>query len=257
MTIPEMVKKFTEGEIKEKVVKITVPEGFTNEKIIRLVREKEPAIADEFEEIVTCKCLGQASCECDRFSEKYDFLAQIPRGVDMEGYLFPDTYFISPEETGATLVSKFLNNFNKKFTDEFEAQMKEKGKSYHEIMTMASIIEREVKTDADRKIVSGIFWNRLEDKHPLQSCATLAYFLGIDKPQFSYEDTQIDSPYNTYTNPGMPPGPISNPGLPSIEAALYPQETDYYYFLSDAETGEIIYAETLEEHNANKARHGL
>ncbi len=257
MTIPEMVEKFTRGKVKEKVVKITVPEGFTNEKIIKLVKEREPSIADEFEEIVTCKCLGQAECECDRFSQKYDFLAQIPKGVDMEGYLFPDTYFISPEETGSTLVSKFLNNFKKKYSEDFVAQMEKRDKSYHEIMTMASIIEREVRTDEDRKVVSGIFWNRVEDSYPLQSCATLAYFLGVDKPQFSYEDTQIESPYNTYVNAGMPPGPISNPGLPSIEAALYPEETDYYFFLSDAETGEIIYSETLEEHNANKDRHGL
>ena len=122
---------------------------------------------------------------------------------------------------------------------------------------MASIIEREVKTDMDRKIVSGLFWNRIANGTPLQSCATLAYFMKIDKPQFSYEDTQVESPYNTYTNAGLPPGPISNPGKASIKAAIYPQETDYYYFLSDSETGEIIYSKTLEEHNQNKIEHGL
>ncbi len=105
--------------------------------------------------------------------------------------------------------------------------------------------------------VSGIFWNRLGDDFPLQSCATLAYFLDVDKIQFSIEETKIESPYNTYINPGLPPGPISNPGIASIRAAANPQDSEYYYFLNDAETGEIVFSRTNEEHAANKIKHGL
>lgn len=257
MTIGEMVEKFNAGKIVLKTVKLTIPEGYTNKKIVNVLREKKPSIASDFEKIVNCKCLNEENCQCDQFSGKYEILKQIPKGVDMEGYLFPDTYFIDETETGATLVSKFLNNFNNKVDKDLRKSINQQGKTLHEIVTMASIIEREVKTDKDRKIVSGIFWDRMKDDFPLQSCATLAYFLDVDKPQFSYEETQIESEYNTYRYPGMPPGPISNPGIASIDAAVFPEQTDYYYFLSNPETGKIFYSKDLDEHNQKKVENGL
>jgi len=257
MKIGEMVEKFKAGKIIDKTVKLTIPEGFTNKKIIQALEAKRPDIADEFAKIISCKCLNDNECECDVFSKKYPALAQIPSGVDMEGYLLPDTYFIDEEETGATLVSKFLNNFNKKVDQTLLAEINRQGKTLHEVITMASIIEREAKTDEDRKIVSGIFWDRLGDEFPLQSCATLAYFMGVDKPQFSLEETQVDSPYNTYRYPGLPPGPISNPGIAAIRAAIYPQQTDYYYFLSNPDTGKMFYSKDLDEHNQKKLENGL
>jgi len=113
---------------------------------------------------------------------------------------------------------------------------------------MASLIEKEVATDEDRKIVSGIFWKRLKNHYPLQSCATVAYALGVDKWRYSVNDTQIESPYNTYKYIGLPAGPISNPGLSAIKAAIYPQESDYNYFLSKPD-GETVFSRTLREHN--------
>ncbi len=257
MTIAQIVDKFEGGKVKNEISKLTVPEGFTNQKIINLLREKKPEIADEFMEIVQCKCLNQTNCECDKFSKKYDFLAQIPSGVDMEGYLFPDTYFIDKDETGASLVSKFLNNFNKKIDASLLAKIEASGKSLHDVITLASIVEREVPTEEDAKMVAGVFENRINTGMALESCATLAYFQGVDKRQFSYEDTRVESPYNTYINTGLPPGPISNPGLTSIKATVEPTETDYIFFLSDFETGETIYSKTLDEHVANKNKHGL
>jgi UPF0755 protein len=257
MTIGEMVAMFSDGKIIEKTVKLTIPEGFTNKKIIAALEKKRPELVAEFSKIVSCKCLNESECDCDQFSQKHEALQQIPAGVDMEGYLFPDTYFIDDEETGATMVSKFLNNFDKKVNQELRKEIIAQGKTLHEIITMASIIERETRTDEDRKIVSGIFWDRLRDDFPLQSCATLAYFLDVDKMQFSYEETQIESPYNTYRYPGMPPGPIANPGIASIKAAVYPQQTEYYYFLSNPETGKMFYSVDLEEHNRKKAENGL
>lgn len=257
MTIPNIVEKFTGGKVKVEILKLTVPEGFTNKKIIALVQDKKPAIAEEFEKIVSCKCLGKEVCECDKFSKKYDFLAQIPEGIDMEGYLFPDTYFIDKEETGATLVSKFLNNFKKKVDSDLMERIVKSGESLHEVITLSSVVEREVPTEKDAKMVAGVFRNRLEVGMALESCATLAYFQGVDKRQFSYEDTRVESPYNTYVNPGLPPGPISNPGLTSIKATIEPTDSDFIFFLSDFKTGETFYSKTLDEHNTNKVNHGL
>jgi UPF0755 protein len=122
---------------------------------------------------------------------------------------------------------------------------------------MASIIEREANKDEDRKIISGIFWNRIKIGQALQSCATVSYVLGENKKQFSYEETRVNSPYNTYINPGLPPGPINNPGLLAIKASIYPQESSYHYFLNNPQNGETIFSKTLEEHNLNKAKVGL
>jgi len=113
---------------------------------------------------------------------------------------------------------------------------------------------KEVKTNEDKVIVSGIFWKRIENNMPLQSCATIAYILGIDKAQYTREDTRVKSPYNTYLNLGLPFGAISNPGLSSIKAALEPQKTDYWYFLNTSD-GTIIYSRTAEEHAQNKTKY--
>ncbi|MEI8361556.1 MAG: endolytic transglycosylase MltG, partial [bacterium] len=121
-----------------------------------------------------------------------------------------------------------------------------------EIVTMASVIEKEVRKTADMKIVSGIFWNRLANKQRLESCATLAYILGVNKEQYSLADTKIDSPYNTYQNFGLPIAPIANPGLKAIEAAIYPTKTNYNFFLTAATTGQTIFSSTFAEHVKNK-----
>jgi len=189
----------------------------------------------------------------------YDFIKNIPAGTSLEGYLFPDTYFVGEKESGETLVDKFLNNFQKKVVTKIsaDADLANQPETLHEIITLASIVEREAKTKEDRRIIAGIFKRRLADHYPLQSCATLAYALGVDKKQFSLEDTKVDSPYNTYRFVGLPPGPIANPGLDAILAAIHPQESDYYYFLSNLQTGKIIYSKTAEEHNSNKRKNGL
>jgi UPF0755 protein len=257
MSIGEIMEKFTKGEIIPQIVKLTIPEGFTNKKVVERLKEKKPELANDFEAIVNCKCINQPQCVCDLFSDKYDFIKQLSSGIDLEGYLFPDTYFIDKEDTAQILVAKFLGNFNRQVDSSLRQEITDQGKTLNEIVTMASIIEKEAKTEQDRKMVSGVFWNRIRDDHPLQSCATLAYILGIDKVQYSYEDTQIQSPYNTYLNSGLPPGPVANPGLAAIRAAVYPEKSDYYYFLSDPVSGTIIYSKTIEEHNSNKDKFGL
>ncbi|MDA3815161.1 MAG: endolytic transglycosylase MltG, partial [Patescibacteria group bacterium] len=258
LTVPEITAILIEGENKPEIKKVTIPEGFTNKKIIERLKGMEPQIGNEFNKIASCQCFQvEEECACGKVLEKYDFLKNIPEGVDVEGYLFPDTYFIDDEDTAEILVMKFLNNFQKQVDSDLMEEIKRQGKSLHEIIIIASMIEKEAKTAEDRRIVSGIFWKRVNDEYPLQSCATLAYVLGVDKKQYSTKDTEIDSPYNTYKNSGLPPGPIANPGLDAIKAAVYPDENNFYFFLTDPGTGEMVYSVTLDEHNRNKVIHGL
>ena len=184
--------------------------------------------------------------------DDYDFLDDKPRANDLEGYLFPDTYRVYKDSDCENILIKLLDNFERKITLEMKKEIDSQGKSLFEIITMASIIEKEVMNLEDMRIVSGIFWDRIKNKQALESCATLAYILGENKPQYSTEDTQIDSSYNTYRNRGLPPGPITNPGLNAIKAAIYPIYTDYNYFLSDLKTGNTIWSKTFEEHVQNK-----
>ena len=146
------------------------------------------------------------------------------------------------------------DNLESKISEEMKAEMKRQNKTLDEILIMASILEKEVKSDEDRAIVSGIFWERMANGIPLQADITIAYILGVDKWRYTYADTRIESPYNTYLYRDLPPTPIDNPGLSAIKAAIYPQYTDYVYFLS-APDGRTIYAKTLDEHNANKAKY--
>jgi UPF0755 protein len=150
------------------------------------------------------------------------------------------------------LLNTIFENFDSKIDDSLMAEIKRQGKSLHEIIIMASLIEKEVKTYEDKKLVSGVLWNRESIGMPLQSCSTITYITG--KKAVSTEDTKIDSPYNTYLYYGLPLGPISNPGLDSIKAAIYPKKSDYFYFLSTPE-GETIFSKTLIEHNIAKEKY--
>lgn len=179
----------------------------------------------------------------------------LPDAATWEGFLFPDTYRINKDGSVQEIMRKMLANFNKKMTPELRQEIKRQDKTVYEIITMSSLIEKEVRTAADMKIVSGIFWDRIKNGQALESCATLAYILGINKAQYSLKDTRIDSPYNTYRNRGLPPGPIANPGLKAIQAAIYPLFTEYNYFLSDPASGQTIFSRTLSEHNKNKIKY--
>lgn len=193
------------------------------------------------------------------FKEKYgfEFLGEIPAGKNLEGYLFPDTHSFFVDASAEEIIVKMLNNFDRRISPEIRSEIKKQNKTIYEILTMASIIEKESNNANDKRIVSGIFYNRIKSGQALQSCATLAFVLGEDKDQYSYEDTQVKSPYNTYLNAGLPPGPIVNPTLESIMAAIYPTKTNYYYFLNNPKTKETFFATTLEEHNRNKDKNGL
>ncbi|MCX6798059.1 MAG: endolytic transglycosylase MltG [Candidatus Falkowbacteria bacterium] len=144
---------------------------------------------------------------------------------------------------------------------QMRSNLKFQGRTIYQAVIMASIIEKEApfnpndKDNRDARIISGIFWNRLKINQALQSDATLSYFLDDKKPQHSGQELATDSPYNTYKYPGLPPTPICNPGLLALEAAIYPIETDYNYFLTPTGSRQVIFAKTYEEHLANKAKY--
>ncbi len=171
----------------------------------------------------------------------------------LEGYLFPDTYEIFPGDGIEEIVEKMLANFEEK-TSPFEQEIVFQDKTILEIITMASLIEKEVRTLEDKKIVSGILWKRIEAGMLLQVDATITYITGRKTTEILQEELAIDSPYNTYKYKGLPPGPICSPGLESIEAAVYPQETEYWFYLSTPE-GETIFSKTLKEHNQAIAKY--
>jgi UPF0755 protein len=249
MSIPEIVDLLTTGQGKKEDQSVTIIEGWDNKQIGEYLAEKGIFSKEDF--------LNETVL-VEKYQPYFSFLEGLSRKDTLEGYLFPDTYnVIKGKTTAEQLIYRMLLNFDKKMTDTLRDDIKRSKHSLGETIIMASIIEKEVSQEEDRKIIAGIFWDRIKIKQPLQSCATIGYILGVNKKQYSFEDTRVDSPYNTYINRGLPPAPIGNPGLSAIKAALYPQRSDFSYFLSDPNTGETIFSRTLDEHNQAKVEHGL
>lgn len=245
MTIPEIAVTITQE--KKSFIKITFPEGWTAKQM----GDRLTANGLDGENFLKLTKTPEI------FKEKYGILADIPKGGTLEGYLFPDTYFFSKDATAEGIINKMMDNFDQKLSSDLRQEIKNQNKTINEIMTMASIVEMEVKTDEDRALVSGIYWSRIKSGQRLQSDITIAYVLGEKKKQYSFDDTRIVSPYNTYLNLGLPPGPIDNPGISAIKAAIYPKLSGYVYYLSDPNTGQTIFSKTIDEHNANKVKYGL
>ena len=198
---------------------------------------------------------GLTKLKVKDYSADYSFLSSAPASASLEGYLFPDTYRVYQDASLDDIVQKMLANFAAKLDSGLQAEVAKQGKTVNQIVTMASIIEKEVSASTDRGVVSGIFWRRIKIGQPLESCATLAYVLGEYKAQYSQADTMVESPYNTYRHYGLTPGPISNPGLASLQAAIYPVSSNYNYFLTRPDTGETVYGRTFNEHLQNKAKY--
>lgn len=249
-SIPEIVRDLTRGGTNERA--ITIPEGWTAKEIAEYLEKEDVTPADVFLELAG----GQHSV-----LTKFDFLKDRSKSAGLEGYLFPDTYRIFKDATVEDIIVKMLENFDKKLTPELRTEIARQGKSIFEIVTVASMIEKEVVSDEDRAIVSGILWKRLELGIGLQVDATIVYIKNQESrimnqgtEKISIEDTKIESPYNTYRYRGLPKGPIGNPGLSAIRAAIYPKESPYLYYLS-APDGRTVFSKILEEHNEAKLRY--
>ena len=246
MSVPEIVSVLRTGKAEEMIV--VVPEGYTLKDIEAVLMEKglvgEGDLAD---------CANR--CDFGSFVFLPDPAGLAQRGGRLEGYLFPDTYFVSAEEFHPKFfLERMLGTFRRKVIEGEMAARAGGGRSLHEIVTMASLIEEEAVTDAERPVIAGILWKRLDDGRGLGVDATVRYITRNASGAITAADLNVNSPYNTRKFRGLPPGPIASPGLPSIRAALEPQESEYWYYLHDA-AGVIHYAVTNEEHNLNRMRY--
>lgn len=237
-----MSPSYEENRPKDQLV---VPEGFTVEMIAARCEEQGICSATEF--LNACKSVTKSD---------FPYLADIPAGANVnykvQGFLFPATYDIYETTTAESLVEWMLQTFENYYTKDLQDRAAELGYSAFEVVTRASIIEREAKVEEERPIIAGVINNRLKADMPLQMCPTVLYPLTngkYDKSQVLYEDLELDSPYNTYKNMGLPVGPICNPGIACINAVLYPQEHNYlYYHVGDEEAGTHIFTEDYEDH---------
>lgn len=234
-------------------VLITIPEGWRAEEIAERMAGKGIGTADQFMALVK--------------DGKVDLAlpGAKPAGASLEGYLFPDSYRVDSKTTADSMIRRMVGQFETKFTPEMREKAAKQGMSVHQVVVLASIIEREAVVPSERATMAGVFYNRLKAGIKLDTDPTVQYALAIARPDsrkkygwwkvdLTQEDLEVDSPYNTYRYPGLPPGPICNPGLASLQAAVGPTPSDYLYFVAKAD-GSHAFAKTLDEHNENVARY--
>ncbi len=229
MSSEEIATRLTKGT---EDLWITIPEGWRANQILDYLSETNPA-------------WDKAQAREEDWQGK-------------EGYLFPETYLVPKEVSLSNLSALFTKTFDTKIDSQMRSDVDSTDYSLEEVVIIASLIEREARHDSDRPLVSSVIHNRLKEGMKLDIDATVQYALGFNdkdgwwKKSLTLADLKVDSPYNTYTNPGLPPAPIANPGLEAIKAAIYPAKTGYLYYISDKD-GRNHYATTLEEHNRNVA----
>ncbi len=252
----DVIRTLTTGGVAANEFVLLIKEGWNLGDIQRRLQALGYADAGRLFEVAgePAADYRQAAQKPPDLSADFPFLKDKPDYVSLEGYLFPDTYRVFRADKSEALVRRLLVNFDKKVAGPLASDVESSGHTLFEIVTMASIVEREVRGDDDRAIVADIFWRRIQAGMPLQADSTVNYATGRSDPSVSIADTELDSRYNTYKYPDLPLGPICNPGLSAIKAALHPQANSYWYFLTDAK-GKVHYAKTLEEHNRNKAKY--
>lgn len=252
MTISEIVDVLCDGNPPRATKRFTVPEGYTIDDIAALlVKEGLVTEGTVFESL--CRDIGNFA--------KYPFLSEIKNGTErkyaLEGYLFPDTYEVYADASAEEIIDKMLTRYYAVYTDAYIERANELGLTRDQVMTLASMIEREARDDEDFAKVSAVFHNRLAEGMKLESCATLSYATETNRLAFTTEEMAIVSPYNTYLNAGLPIGPICSAGDAAIHAALYPNEEyvaeGYLYFCNgDPNTStSLIFSKTHDEHRAN------
>jgi UPF0755 protein len=216
---------------------VAIPEGFTAREIAQRLQESGIGAAQPFE---------------DAFARD-SIVVDGTRTKNLEGFLFPSTYLVALGATPQQVEAQLTGEFYAKLPHDAAARARALHVTVPQAVTVASLVEREAKADADRPLIAGVIYNRLRLRVPLQVDATIEYALPQHKNELSFGDLRIDSPYNTYTHAGLPPTPIANPGLPSLEAALSPSKTGALYYVYCG-NGRHVFAKTLAEHQANVAR---
>ncbi len=254
MEIPEIINRLKTGKVLQQAAfQLTIPEGKQLKEIAQIMAQAVNKPEDEVFNQLNDRTFIQT------LMGKYpDLLTSDILNPNikypLEGYLFPATYpFYKQNPTIEEMVVTMLDQTQKVITP-YLAESSDQELTAHQLLTMSSLIEEEATEKADRKDISSVFYNRIEQGMPLQTDPTVLYAKGKHKERVLYEDLEVDSPYNTYKHKGLPPGPIANAGKDSLEAAMNPSDTKYLYFLATKE-GDVIFTNTLDEHNAAKAEH--
>lgn len=243
LSVSEILEVLRMGQVT--YASVTIPEGYNTAQIASLLVAQGFVEEDEFWAAVMDS------------EYPYSFLSGLPGDERrLEGYLFPDTYLVHQGATSREIVSAMLARFDQEAVRlRLNERARQAGMTFHEMVTIASMLEKEASTEADRKLISGVIRKRLDIGMPLQICFTVIYALGDPTRQVVlYEDLQVQSPYNTYLYPGLPPGPIANPGSVSLQTALEPEASDYLYYLAKPD-GSHVFSRTLAEHNAAKRQY--
>lgn len=243
----QLLQLLAAGPNDEREVTVTFPEGSTLADMAEVLEKKGVISVDAFLQLVKHPTEFIADWETNLFVSK-------PPSVDLEGYLFPDTYRFFKDTTAPLVVERMVTTTDQRLSADLRTKIAASGHTLHEILTMASILELELKTPTDRAMAADLFWRRIAAGIPMQSDATVNYVTGKSRVQPTIDDTKSDSPFNTYQVKGLPPGPIDSPGLVAITAALEPSPNEYFYYLS-APSGATIWSKTYEEHLANKRKY--
>jgi UPF0755 protein len=244
MTMAEIAETLQHARIEE--VTVTIPEGWRAEQVAQMLAKENIVDGDEFLALV----------RGGKFD--YSLLQDRPEGSSLEGFLFPETYRIPAQAEAEDLIERMLSTLEERFTPEMRRLAVERGMTVYEVITLASIVEREAVITEERPLIAGVFLNRLEQGMYLRADPTVQYAKGYDAttgqwwPAVAVEDWEaVDSPYSTYLYPGLPPGPICSPGLSAIQAVLEPADTEYLFFLAKGD-GSHAFATTYEEHLQNQ-----
>ncbi len=258
MNMVDVVDLFYNGEVSFE--NITVIEGWSLVEVGSYFQEKGIGSKDDFFEITglseeQAKLIGLEKKDNSSFFQDVNILKDKPEEESLEGYLFPDTYRISPDDSIEDVVLMMVKNLERKVTGDVSEKIELFGKNIHEVIIMASLLEKEVITFEDKRKVADIMWRRIKVGMPLQIDATVNYVTGRKGIGVTIKETEVDSLYNTYKYRGLPKGPICNPGIESIEAVVTPIENNYWYYLSDQETKQTVFSATYEEHIQNKNKY--
>ena len=247
MTIAEIAQALQSGKRDE--LTLTIPEGRRLEEVAALVEQQTPISATTF--LSLARNAGQ-------WASQYPFLAELPPDASLEGYLFPDTYRLPKDVTASDVIARMLANLDHRITPVMRDELASQKRTLFEAVTLASIVEREAVVENERPLIAGVYMNRLVSGMALDADPTVQYGIASAKkqapwwPQLTQEDYRAaKSRYNTYLNPGLPPGPIANPGLSSLQAAIEPAKTPYFFFRAAcSRDGTHLFSKTLEEHAA-------
>ncbi len=241
MPLEDIINKLVNGEVYVNTFTFTIPEGFEIRQIVD--RLESEALIDR-ETFMN---------ELENGVFDFSFLEELEERNNFEGYLFPDTYEMKVGSSEHDIINRMLSRFNQVFEEKYYSKMEELNLTMNELITLASVVEREAQAKEEFPLVSSVFHNRIDQNMLLQSCATVQYVLGERKARLTYADIEVDSPYNTYVNAGLPPAPIASPGKLAIESALYPEESEFLYFVvKKGGNGTHVFSKTLNEHNRAK-----